>query len=593
MSYLCGPRLAFRGRFLADVPTRNNAGPAYDPEQPVADRWNPVGGGTFDLLDCRVTGGESGPGQPVGPETLALAVRGAADRAAAKMVDLDPDWQLSSQLWGLRLRVVDPATGEDLVSGEFRVSAFRELFARQVVGVATNGQGSTGAFASVLEDVRFGAGCTGHPVLDALRPSTVDSRLAVVLNLFGFYYNHVEDRFGTGGLTGCLGAWQRGEPRSYVPGRRLDAGPLPGLDPPVLVGRATAAVDPDAARLTVDLGSAWPIVDPDGTPLRTAFAVEAGFLADDTSTAAVPVGEILLDRALDEAGVFSFPLAPDALAAARRQPIALLARHADGSRTVIAREVPDGLYVRAEDFVRRLDAGTSTEVTVHATRHGVPAAGVTVRFLRAAGAGSVLTVPAERITGAAGTVTLPLTAADPGSPRPVDGVVETVAYSARRTAAGQLTYAGTGLDAGVDRVVVHVRSAFTAPPEPDWERDVRPVLARYARLYPVMGQHLADLGDLAAIRPYRAAMLLAMTRDIADPNHMPVTRDLSGPKHAMIVRWLEQLDAAPGPPPVDRPPADVSRAAAEDVDVKAATARAVFRRALPGADADADDGDEG
>jgi hypothetical protein len=42
-------------------------------------------------------------------------------------------------------------------------------------------------------------------------------------------------------------------------------------------------------------------------------------------------------------------------------------------------------------------------------------------------------------------------------------------------------------------------------------------------------------------------MLLAMTRDIADPNHMPVTRDLSGPKRATIVRWLERLPSARSP----------------------------------------------
>jgi hypothetical protein len=36
-------------------------------------------------------------------------------------------------------------------------------------------------------------------------------------------------------------------------------------------------------------------------------------------------------------------------------------------------------------------------------------------------------------------------------------------------------------------------------------------------------------------------MLLAMTRDIADSNYMPVTRDLSEAKRTAIVRWLEQL----------------------------------------------------
>lgn len=74
MSYLCGPRLAFRGRFLADVPTRNNAGPAYDPGQPVVDRWNPVGGGpsrTSRRTRHRCAGPRPGPN--CGKEPLALS----------------------------------------------------------------------------------------------------------------------------------------------------------------------------------------------------------------------------------------------------------------------------------------------------------------------------------------------------------------------------------------------------------------------------------------------------------------------------------------------------------------------------------------
>jgi hypothetical protein len=40
--------------------------------------------------------------------------------------------------------------------------------------------------------------------------------------------------------------------------------------------------------------------------------------------------------------------------------------------------------------------------------------------------------------------------------------------------------------------------------------------------------------------PWRRAMVFALTRDITDPNYMPVTRDLSAPKLAAIVKWLEQ-----------------------------------------------------
>jgi len=148
-------------------------------------------------------------------------------------------------------------------------------------------------------------------------------------------------------------------------------------------------------------------------------------------------------------------------------------------------------------------------------------------------------------------------------------VVETVGYSARLTAGGALDYAGSGLAPGLDVIVTHVRDAHEVPADPDWVRDVQPILAQYSRLYPVMREHVVDLGDLDALRPWRAAMLLAMTRDITDPNYMPVTRDLSQPKRATIVRWLERLPAA--------------RSAVAGIgfrDAKAEAAAAVGRRAL-------------
>ena len=81
-----------------------------------------------------------------------------------------------------------------------------------------------------------------------------------------------------------------------------------------------------------------------------------------------------------------------------------------------------------------------------------------------------------------------------------------------------------------------------------------------------------------------------MTRDIADPNHMPVTRDLSGPKRATILRWLEQL-------PAER--SGMSRATARTGprgiarDAKTKTADAVARRAVADQDAATAGSDEG
>ncbi|MGH3982898.1 MAG: hypothetical protein ACRDST_09525 [Pseudonocardiaceae bacterium] len=616
MSYLDWPRITFAGRFFGDVPTINNSPGSFEPSpQAPVPLWNPGGGGTFDFLGCHVRGGESAPGSPLTPDdpALGLAVLGAAHRSSAKMVDLDPEWQRSSQIWGLSVRLADPASGEEMLSGTFRVAAFRDPWPRQTAGVAVNGQGVAASFTSVLDDVVFGPGCAGSAVLDALRQASPTPRLSIVLNPFGFFYNHVDDRFATGSLTGCIGPWRLGEPLTFVAGRRLGMGLLarPNATARVMLGPSVVAVDRDASRLVVDLGNAYPVIDHIGVPVALPLpsidgdvtALEAGVLPSENigagavlaDGAATIIGALDISQAPLQAGIFSLPMAPATFAAAAQRPLALLARLPDGRRRVICRETLDGLYVRADEFVHRIDAGDGATTTLHAVRRGEPAAGVTVHLSPRAGDGSVLSLPDQVDTGVDGTATITLTAADPANPRgAIDGVVETIGYSARLAPDGSLDYAGSGLDAGLDVIVAHVRDAYPVPPDPDWERDVQPVLAQYSRLYPIMREHLVDLGDRAAVRPWRAAILLGLTRDIADPNHMPVTRDLSGPKRAAIIRWFERLPAAgsgmlrsAGPTAPATAVADATRVAPPGAapprdgrDAKAEAAAAAVRHAL-------------
>lgn len=565
MSYLDGTRITFSGRFLGDVSTINNLGAAYQPSPtPPVKLWNPGGGATFDFLGCRVTGGEHSGGAPIAADDPArgLAVVGAADRPSAKLVDLDPDWQLSSEIWGLLVRLIDPTSGEELLCGSFRVSGFRDLWTRQIDN-NVNGQPSGGSFVSVLDDVAYGSGSAASPVLAAIRAESSTDRLSIVLNTCGFFYRHVEDRFATGSLTGCIGPWHAGEPARFVAGRRLEAGVLslsaePGSE--VFLGPTVAAIDQPASRLVIDLGNAYPIVDHAGTPAtlasvsgraETVDALEVGVLSgedvapDDVLSGddVVIVGTIDLTEAPVRAGVFSCPMTAAAAAVAGERPLALLARRPDLTRRVVCRETADGLYVRADEFVHRLDAHSAGAASVYAVRRGAPAAGVTVYLARPDGeaAGPVLQFPAQVETDAGGLARIPLTAGDPGDPRcALDGVVARVAYSPRLTADGSPDYLGTGLDPGLDRIVAHVRDPFEVPDEPDWERDIQPILAQYARLYPVMREHLVDLGDRDAVIPWRRAMVFALTRHIADPNHMPVSRDLSAQKLAAIVKWLER-----------------------------------------------------
>jgi hypothetical protein len=138
MSYLEAPRIVIAGRFISDVSTINNKTGHFDPNTRPSDLgWNPRRGATFDLYRCGVTGAAGAAGSPPASDpVLALAVSGAADRPSGKMVDLDPDWQMSSELWGLTVRLFDPTTGELALQGAFNVAAFRDLFTRQLASRA-------------------------------------------------------------------------------------------------------------------------------------------------------------------------------------------------------------------------------------------------------------------------------------------------------------------------------------------------------------------------------------------------------------------------------------------------------------------------
>ena len=597
MSYLNGTRITFSGRFFGDVSTINNRDTNYPPSStPPTQLWNPGGGSTFDFLDCRVSGGEHLGGAPVAVDdpVRGLAVVGAADRPSAKLVDLDPHWQTSSEIWGLVVRLIDPTSGAEVLSGSFRVSGFRDIASRQIDGADVNNQPAGASFVSVLEDVVYGSAGAASPALAAIRAESSADRLSIVLNTFGFFRAHVGNSFATGSLTGCIGPWRADEPAGFVAGRRIEAGVLSAEeDPPVVLGPTAAALDRPNSRLVVDLGNAYPIVDHAGTPAtlarvsgsaETIAALEVGVLSGEdvapedvlSGDDVVVIGTIDLTEAPGRAGVFSFPLTAAAVSAAGERPLALLARRPDLTRRVVCRETTDGLYVRADEFVHRLDAHSAGVASVWAVRRGSPAAGVAVHLARS---GAALQFPAQVETDARGFASIPLTAGDPGNPRgalALDGVVVGIAYSARLAADGSPDYLGSGLDPSLDLIVAHVRDPFEVPDEPDWARDIQPILAQYARLYPVMREHIADLGDRDAVISWRRAMVFALTRSITDPNYMPVSRDLSAQKLAAIVKWLELS-------PTQRPVPSASDSPVDDPlgpDPHSAEAAAASRRIL-------------
>lgn len=130
MSYLIGARLHFAGRFTADVSTVNNDPQHFrDPNQPPGQGWNPRGTGSWKVDGCTVTSAVFADGT-VARTAADDPVVGASNVQAgqARLVDLDPEQQLVSQIWGLRLSLTRTAGASPAFAGVFKVAAFSDLW---------------------------------------------------------------------------------------------------------------------------------------------------------------------------------------------------------------------------------------------------------------------------------------------------------------------------------------------------------------------------------------------------------------------------------------------------------------------------------
>ena len=633
MSYLNPTRLNFAGRFQADVSTVNNDVRHYQDadfrasfqELQTAGSlngwWNPTGSGAFRFVGCQVTGvgnqtGETTTG-PADDIVIGASVAGAADRSAAKLVDIDPQWQLASAPWGLGVRLI--AGGVELLSGEYTSHAFRDLWFSRLVGASQDGAASS-TFQSVLTDVVFSdAGLEQSPALRELDNATFGDHLSMRLTTFGYDGGATSPSFTLGTMVGAIGPYLEGEPESFVLGRRF--APAAGFSSYGAGITFFSGLLDDASRtLMLDLSNALQITDGQGT-LYDIGTLSVGVLADEsiaentpaTAENFLPLGTVDYRRPgwlAETSGVVALSVDVEQYEAARSRPLALVydmpfnpgaSGEGEGLGVVAIRETTGGLFVGAEPIVVRLDAGDTAEVNMWATRYGASVEGHEIRLRQLGrvpdqgGAGrpdphvdpipipdmgfpeSALSFPAAVPVDGATSVTL--MSSDPGNPRGyVDGQVYLVDY--------RLPGQGNNSKQPFDFVVVHVRDAYTVPTQPDWDNDVLPILTQFSNLYPIMSRGFIDLTDKDVVIGNRVLLTIAFARPITDPNHMPVTRDLSGPKRQTLLNFLAaadlSADGAPGPVPGHRPaapmPATADRSVASSSDSKTRFAETFLTR---------------
>jgi hypothetical protein len=575
MSYLDSPRLHFRGFFQADVSTINNDVRMYQnasfvPEYQQLNQngsWNPEGTAIFRFLDCSVTAavafGSSGGG-------AGLTVQNADQRAPGKLVDLDPQQQMVSQIWGMQIRVVD-AAGKALLEGDFKPAAFINLWRRQLTGVAQDQQ-LTAAYQSVLENVQW-HDVSAYATLQTLKDMTQEGLLSIHFNVFGYGRDSTIPRYTMGHVAGTIGPYFSGEPKHFTRGRQMIASGGNFTQPAGGLGNLQGKVAADGNSLTIDFGNTFPIETANsglkdigpvflGVLTSNPTAIQATVTADQVAI----IGEVPYQSAdwYDQtAGVQAFDLTNNSIAKGLlpNNPLVILTPIANGAGyNVRLQESIGGFYVRADNYVYRIDPGETQTIEFYADRFGTPlpntaiALAPTEGFMGGSGGGptvspttrptaaipdigtpaDAIAYPATLTTDSNGYACAQLTAskAGPGAPR---GYLQHQLYGIGY----QLSVQPTGYVANpMNYVSILAYTGKSVPEIPTWYRDIQALFTQYGNLYPIMGRYVVDLDDYDSVVKRLKVLSLAFSLPIEDPNHMPVTRDLGAGDRATILKWL-------------------------------------------------------
>ena len=567
MSYLAVPRLVFAGQFQADPSTINNDPEHFDTARFRANYqlpgagatngwWNPQGTGAFRLRGCTVRSvvyrDGSSCADPDFDPVIGAVINDVGSRVEGKLVDLDPEQQMVSEVWGLTVNLSPPPSSGDPSrfgwKSRFAVAAFADIWVRFAAGQPDSFFGAV--YQSVLEAVEW-LGTGGSRFLEELKTSTgaLPTELSIKFNVDGFDDDMTSPTFTFGRVVGSIGLWAPGEPRHMIAGRRLQS-PKP---PPSTPGNAAMA-ELTSGTLTIDLGNSLPTGSVGG-PLVDIGRLYAAMFPGEGNP--VLLGEIDY-RAPGfyetTAGIVSVSLSAEQVQKAEGTRVGLVTYDPDHGTQEFLSEGPLGHWLRADDYVFRLNPGDTVTTRFYATRFGQRLANTVISLEYdpsqmngqvtqgpVSGPGpagqpqSAFTFSKQITTGDDGTAELAISAGNPGSPRSyIDGQVYGVAYALGPHAppVGAVQNPSQILSA-------LVWSGYTVPDRPSWLRDVRPIFQQYADLYPIM-RNIVDLANYASIVGRRTMIRHVFQAPVSDPNYMPVTRDLSRNKREMLLGWLER-----------------------------------------------------
>jgi hypothetical protein len=590
MSYLNFPRLAFAGAFQADVSTVNNDPRHFDNatfepyfqdfqhQSQFNGWWNPIGTGIFRLSDCKVTTLLGPDGKMADDLALACSVGNSPDRPSGKLVDIDPDWQLASCIYGFTVTLAD-ANGNIVLQGDYEPNPFRDLWFTRAPKNVPGDTRASAMFQSVLTNLQWNLEAIYSPFLQALKASAKNGLLSIRLTTYGYCGDKDDAQFSYGKVVGAIGPAFDDEPRSFILGRRfMPAGAASGGTSANGITCFSSAIDPATDTLQADLSNALPIdaefniIDlgsVDCVVLKNTQTAQGEKVTPDDY---VKLGSLDFSQSAQNvgSGIQAFPLSAAAKQLLNDHPLALVQPDSSGNEAVVCMtEAANGLEVRPEQFVFRLDpndpAANQVTSTMYAARYGkrLPNPQITLAMNPPTAddqdGDCPASVPVETTPqapmptnniptlaiqmaiaqelgrGQEGKCTVTLKGPQTmGTPRSyMDGQLYTIAYN----------FSGPeqAVQQQFDCYAVLVFSTFAAPAQPTWD-DVQPILQQYANLYPVMSKGLFDFSQQEIADANADILYFVFNNDnVDDPDYMPVTRDMSSSKRKMLVDYFDAV----------------------------------------------------
>ncbi|MDH5670684.1 MAG: hypothetical protein OEZ06_00950 [Myxococcales bacterium] len=361
--------------------------------------------------------------------------------------------------------------------------------------------------------------------------------------------------FTYGKLVGTIGPAATDEPRFFAAKRMMA---------PTAAGKTNFAPFQLAGDvLSVDLSNALQTDNPATGPI-TDYGQLGVYFADgsEASTAQLPYGDYA--AFLEAGGIVDLQLQP---AAAKKAADTALYIAERGSTTPLLAENDAGLWMRADQFVFRMNPGTtpsdphlsgnSATLEIPVRKFGaVPPDGslrvkltmltpeqsytYTNSTIGTGGTPGLDAVPMgtpatalsfeQSVPVHKGIARFTLEATDPGNPREfIDGQIYFLRYVFEPPVSGYQQ----GAD---DLVSVLVFQNTVVQGEPTWANSIGEILGQYGRLYPIMARFGLTSHEQVKVNAEQIADVLE--RAYADPFHMPVTRDLSESRRQLILKWM-------------------------------------------------------